>query len=154
MGKHAYRGDRGRHPGGSEGSTGKRLSMEQWLERYPPPEGTMRDTDPTGNDAQKSGYTRKRLLELEPQAVLDLHGFTSDQAVDGINRFIDESFKNGLIKVLIVHGKGNHSPDGGILARVTAECVSAHPLAGENALSKGRDGGSGARWVILRQRSR
>ena len=90
---------------------------------------------------------------MEPQAVLDLHGFTSDDAVGEINRFLEQSFRTGLQKVLIIHGKGNHSENGAVLAKVAAECVSKHPLAGENALSAGKDGGRGSRWVVLRQRS-
>jgi len=91
---------------------------------------------------------------MEPQAVLDLHGFTADEAAREIDKFLTESFKAGLRKVIIVHGKGIHSSGEGVLSKLTEERVSKHPLAGENSLSKGPEGGSGARWVILRQRSR
>ena len=153
MGKYAFRGDAGDHRGENEETAKRKRQMDEWLDRYPPTEDRTNDLT-TETDTQRGAQARKRMLEMEPQAVLDLHGLTSEQAVAEINRFIEESVKNGLFKVLIVHGKGNHSPEGGILAQVTAECVSKHPLAGENALSKGRDGGRGARWVVLRQRSR
>ena len=125
-------------------------NMEQWIDRYPPPD----DAPTAERDAQWNARRRKRLLDMAPQAVLDLHGFTSADVVGEINGFLEQSVRAGLQKVLIIHGKGNHSENGGVLARVTAECVSRHPLAGENAPSAGKDGGRGSRWVVLRQRSR
>lgn len=126
--------------------------MEQWLDRYPPSDDSARDRDVEA--PHQSVETKKQLQRMAPQAELDLHGCTAEEAVRKIESFLEESFKSGLKKVLIVHGKGNHSQEGGVLAKVTADCVSKHPLAGDNALSKGAEGGSGARWVILRQRSR
>jgi len=144
-----------RRPARKESSRAEgRKLMEQWLELYPPPRETAHEAAESEKDHTREAQTRKRLLEMPPQAVLDLHGFRAVQAAEEIDRFIRESVDAGLAKVLIVHGKGNHSREGGILAKLTAECVSRHPLAGENALSKGKDGGRGARWVILRQRSR
>ncbi len=124
--------------------------MERWIDLFPPPDDRQNDAP----GLEQSARRRKRLLDMTPQAVLDLHGLTSEEAVSEINRFIERSFNTGLEKILIIHGKGNHSPGGGVLMKVTAECVSRHPLAGENALSAGKDGGRGSRWVILRQRSR
>ena len=127
--------------------------MEEWLDRYPPPGDQARANGANGDD-QHDLAAKKQLRAMAPQAVLDLHGFTSAEAISAINRFIKESVDAGLRKVMIVHGKGTHSPQGGVLAKVTSDCVSRHTLAGENGLSRGRDGGRGARWVILRQRSR
>lgn len=134
-------------------SDGKR-PMEEWLDLYPPSETQRREEDGVLDDATTGALTRKQLLAMAPQAVLDLHGLTAEEAAGKIDRFIQESVDAGLRKVIIVHGKGNHSPDGGVLSKVTGDCVSRHPLAGENALSRGSEGGRGARWVILRQRSR
>jgi DNA-nicking Smr family endonuclease len=127
--------------------------MERWLDRFPPPDGPVDDRSGEG-DSQQNARRRKRLLEMAPQATLDLHGFTSEEAAKEINTFIEKSVGAGLEKVIIIHGKGHHSPAGGVLSKVTAECVSKHPLAGENGLSAGKEGGRGSRWVILRQRSR
>lgn len=124
--------------------------MERWIDMFPPPE----DSPGVERDARWKARRRKELLRMAPQATLDLHGFTSNDAISEINGFLERSFKTGLQKVLIIHGKGNHSVNGGVLAKVAAECVSKHPLAGENGLSAGKDGGRGSRWVILRQRSR
>ena len=125
-------------------------NMDRWIDMFPPPE----DEHPVEHDAQWKARRRKQLLAMTPQATLDLHGITSNDAVSEINDFLDRSYKAGLQKVLIIHGKGNHSANGGVLPKVAAECVSRHPLAGENGLSAGKDGGRGSRWVILRQRSR
>lgn len=139
-----------RNGGSSEG----KHRMEEWLDLYPPSEAQRREDDGVLDDATISAQTRKQLLAMAPEAVLDLHGLTVEEAAGRIDRFIEESVDAGLRKVIIVHGKGNHSPDGGVLSKVTGDCVSRHPLAGENALSRGSEGGRGARWVILRQRSR
>jgi DNA-nicking Smr family endonuclease len=130
-----------------------KIKMEQWLERYPPSEDFLRDREDENNTGRQF-ETKKQLQKMAPQAELDLHGYTAEDAGREIDRFLTNSYKAGLRKVIIVHGKGNHSSDGGVLAKIAAERVSKHPLAGDNALSKGADGGSGARWVILRQRSR
>ena len=124
--------------------------MEKWIDLFPPPEESQHEE----LDVRRNARRRKQLLAMAPQATLDLHGFTSNEAIGKIKGFLEQSHKNGLDKVLIIHGKGNHSVNGGVLSKVTAECVSRHPLAGENGLSAGKDGGRGSRWVILRHRSR
>ncbi len=134
--------------GGAKGNRAR--EMEQWIDRFPPPD----DMQTEERDDQRNARRRKQLLDMMPQAVLDLHGLTSAEAIGEINRFLEQSYKTGLQKVLIIHGKGNHSENGGVLAKIAADCISKHPLAGENALSAGRDGGRGSRWVVLRQRSR
>jgi DNA-nicking Smr family endonuclease len=127
--------------------------MEEWLDRFPPPEDSG-DVENDENDLQSKARRRARLLSMAPQAALDLHGYTSEEAAKEIRSFIKRSYEEGLEKVVIIHGKGHHSPGGGVLSKITAECVSKHPFAGENGLSIGKEGGRGSRWVILRQRSR
>ncbi|MBN1685869.1 MAG: Smr/MutS family protein [Spirochaetales bacterium] len=144
---------RGRIQSSPGGGKSKRR-MDEWLDLYPPSRTVWEKEGAVFDDVRRKAETRKELLAMEPQATLDLHGLTAEEAVWKINRFIEESVDTGFRKVIIVHGKGNHSPGGGVLSKVAADCVSRHPLAGENGLSRGKEGGRGARWVILRQRSR
>jgi len=40
---------------------------------------------------------------------LDLHGFTLEQANKKIKKFINDSYENGVSKIIVVTGKGIHS---------------------------------------------
>ena len=40
---------------------------------------------------------------------IDLHGFTLDEANKTVKKFIDNSFDNGVSKIIVVTGKGLHS---------------------------------------------
>jgi DNA-nicking Smr family endonuclease len=128
-------------------------AMDAWLDRYP---AVDKDdvTGPTVNDSQAKAARRSALRRMAPQAEIDLHGFTACEAVAALDSFIGESVQKGLKKVLIIHGKGHHSRQGVVLKKLVAEYLSKHPMAGENGLSERDSGGSGARWVLLRQRSR
>ena len=135
-----------------EGHAQKRQSPT-WLDRYPPHD---KDADHGGvhQSASTRAERRRRLKNMSPQASLDLHGLNSAQAYAAIDAFLKESVSEGLEKVLIIHGKGRHSERGEVLKSLVADYLSTHPLAGENALSERGLGGTGARWVVLRQRSR
>ena len=124
--------------------------LEAMLDKYDRP-------DP-GKDEQERpthpGEYRKKVLAMEPEAELDLHGFTKEDALGALNAFINESLRQRLKKVLIIHGKGHHSAQEPILARTVREAVEKHPSCGEFGYAKGNEGGKGAVWVILRYRSR
>ncbi len=40
---------------------------------------------------------------------IDLHGFTLEQANKKIKKIIDDSYENGISKIIVVTGKGLHS---------------------------------------------
>ena len=91
---------------------------------------------------------------MKPQAELDLHGLPVDEAEVSLEQFIRKSFEEGLVKVQIIHGKGNHSAEKPILPRLVRNYIEKSPLCGEFGYALGNEGGSGAVWVLLRQRSR
>jgi DNA-nicking Smr family endonuclease len=127
----------------------KKERLDKLLDKYPPgPE------DDSIHEGESAPERRTRLRRMRPQATIDLHGLTTAEAAAALDAFLRESVKKRLEKVLVVHGKGHHSGGQAILKDFVAEFLSTHPLAGENALSERNMGGSGARWVILRQRSR
>ncbi len=96
---------------------------------------------------------RRGLLPID--ARLDLHGERAGDARTKVATFLRDKRANGERCVLVVHGKGEHSPGGvGVLRGEVAawlsqgsasEHVAAFATATEN------DGGEGAIYVLLRR---
>jgi DNA-nicking Smr family endonuclease len=82
--------------------------------------------------------------------VIDLHGLKRDEAWVALENFFEEGRRRGLEKLLVIHGKGNHSVGEGLLKRLTARFIENCPFAGEWGHSPARGGGGGASWVILK----
>ena len=102
---------------------------------------------------------RGRLLRKKPDAAIDLHGLTQSDAWDALNTFFNRSRSLGLEKVLIIHGKGNHSSSGlspgvlgneGVLKEITRKFIEQCPFAGTSGRGSNSVGGSGATWVLLK----
>ena len=72
------------------------------------------------------------------------------EAEEAIDRFIREAKSRGLEKVLIVHGKGNHSLGEPVLKRVVRAFLEKCPLTGAFGVADRSEGGRGATWVLLR----
>ncbi len=89
---------------------------------------------------------------LKPQAELDLHGMTADEAMSKVRFFLQNSSCRGLQTLLIITGKGLHSSDGPVL-RLAVEKLLAqmHELVIEWGGAPRRYGGSGALVVFLRR---
>lgn len=102
---------------------------------------------------QRKGLARSRLRKMEPEETLDLHGMTVDAAEESLEKFLRSALKRGRRKVLIIHGKGIHSTGGAVLPARIRKYVAQSTLTGEYGEADRRHGGSGAIWVILRQRS-
>ena len=85
---------------------------------------------------------------------LDLHGMTLEQATAAVDEFLRSAHRQGLRKVLIIHGKGTHPNSDGTLRREIRNLLEKHPLAGELGIPKRTEGGAGAVWAMVRQRSR
>ena len=103
---------------------------------------------------------RKRLLRKSPEATIDLHGLGRDEAWDALTVFFNDAKNKGLEKVLVIHGKGNHSGgnngehvgETGILKKMVRDFVERCPFAGESGYSNSRLGGEGSSWVLLKQK--
>ncbi len=126
------------------------VDMEAALKRYPPAdqggEAREKETPPRPAPSQRAGS----LKDLKPQAVLDLHGLSSAEAEEALDRFIRDSRARGLVKVLIVHGKGLHSPGEPVLERVVRSYLEKCPFTGAFGKAGREDGGRGASWVLIR----
>ena len=116
-----------------------------------------------GDAAGKTGFPgerRRRLLKKKPDASIDLHGLTKDEAWNALEAFFANSAGNGFEKVLIIHGKGNHRGGGnedpysaeGALRDLSRRFIESCPHAGESGFSHIKEGGSGATWVILKEK--
>ena len=104
-------------------------------------------------DRNRFGERRRRLLRKKPDASIDLHGLTGDEAWTALETFFEDSRRKGYEKVLVIHGKGNHLSGGteGVLRDLARRFIEACLFAGESGQSAARDGGSGATWVILKE---
>ena len=108
----------------------------------------------------RPGERRKRLLRKKPDAYIDLHGLSGEEAWIALESFFENSRRLGHEKLLIIHGKGNHysavsdesiHANTGILKNTTKRFIENCSFAGENGFAHIKEGGSGATWVILKQ---
>jgi DNA-nicking Smr family endonuclease len=96
---------------------------------------------------------RRGLLPID--ARIDLHGSTARQARTELALFLRTMRARGERCVLVIHGKGEHSPDGAgvlrgeIAAWLSQSAASEHVAAFATAM--GGDGGEGAVYVLLRR---
>jgi DNA-nicking Smr family endonuclease len=132
-----------------------REALQRCIDQYAPSPEDVPPEDAGSSKAEDAEAgnrpsPRKRAIEAE----LDLHGCTVEEARTRLDGFLRESRSRGLHKVLVIHGKGNHSKGGAVLRRAVWDYLEQHPLAGAMGRPEGRQGGHGAVWVIVRQRSR
>ncbi len=97
---------------------------------------------------------RLRRGELPIDARLDLHGKRSDEARDALEAFLADRRRRRDRTVLVIHGRGDHSPAGiGVLRGEIAAWLSqgrSSQHVAAFATSREEDGGSGALYVLLR----
>lgn len=89
------------------------------------------------------------------QSHIDLHGLGVEDARNAFENFLKDSITTGKRAVLIVHGRGLSSPDKPVLKTKVIKWLTRGPwrkwvIAFSSARSC--DGGTGATYVLLRQR--
>ncbi|MDR2602708.1 MAG: Smr/MutS family protein [Spirochaetaceae bacterium] len=95
---------------------------------------------------------RRRLSRIRPQDVIDLHALKQDEAWASLDRFFISAWRRGVEKVLIIHGKGMHSPGNeGVLKKMCKSFLEQCRFAGEAGEADKSMGGGGATWVILKR---
>jgi DNA-nicking Smr family endonuclease len=109
-----------------------------------------KDAESPDNDRRRAGERRRRLLAKRADASLDLHGLTRDEAWLAMETFFQTCRTQGAEKLLLVHGKGNHSDGEAILKRTVRQFIENCPFAGESGVAGAENGGSGATWVLLK----
>ena len=123
--------------------------MEIWLRKY----GTI-DKDKIAEEhiERTRQQDREYVLNLRPEAYLDLHGLHQDEARMRIDSFITDCKKRGLRKVQIIHGKGIHTQGTDpVLGELVRRFIESDPRCGTSGHPKNKaDRGTGATWIILK----
>ncbi len=110
-----------------------------------------KDSEYLDDEGQRSAAeAARRFRLLEPQAVLDLHGYSAAEAEPLLERFLQTSARKGLEKVLVIHGKGNHSTTEHVMTDLTRRVLERNKNAGSFGPADRRHGGRGATWVKIR----
>jgi DNA mismatch repair protein MutS2 len=85
-------------------------------------------------------------VEDKAQSELNVIGQTTDEAVDAVDKFLDEASLASLSKVRIIHGHGT-----GALRRAIGALLDGHPHVSRFLPAPPDQGGAGATLVELRQ---
>lgn len=109
---------------------------------------------PNRSKAEKfAGLSRPRGTEVHlkdaqqnGRSEINLIGKTTDEAVDAVDKFLDEASMASLAQVRIIHGHGT-----GALRRAIADMLKDHPHVERFIAAPQDQGGSGATLVELRQ---
>jgi DNA-nicking Smr family endonuclease len=138
---------------------GQRVQARHGQAKMPTSIGERLGSDPVQMD--KKSFTRLKRGKLLPEARLDLHGMTLDQAHGALNGFILRAQSRGQRLVLVITGKGgSHDPYDpaprrrGVLKQQVPMWLRMSPLAqAVMQISEAhiRHGGSGAYYVYLRK---
>ena len=109
--------------------------------QQPKPEGKLEKLRrSSGTEVHLSG------AEQNVQSELNVIGQTTDEAVDAVDKFLDEASLASLSQVRIVHGHGT-----GALRRAIASLLGDHPHVARFVSAPPDQGGAGATLVELRQ---
>ncbi len=95
---------------------------------------------------KRSAASEVQLASAEARSELNVIGQTTDEAVDAVDKFLDEASLASLSKVRIVHGHGT-----GALRRAIAGLLDGHPHVSRFLPAPPDQGGAGATLVELRQ---
>ncbi len=129
---------------------GENNVMRKWLN-----ENKVFDKDAFASETALPDYHRRRLLrsrlrDSEPDDIIDIHGFTAEEAQMSLEIFFLKARSSDFKKLRIIHGKGNHSNGEAVLKSIVRKFIEKCPFAGESGYEKAVNGGSGATWVLLK----
>ena len=122
--------------------------MELWLRRY-----GVTDKDKAAEEYEERTKMENReyLRTMRPEARIDLHGLTRDQAWPRLESFVNDCIRRGLKKILIIHGKGNHSNGSDpVLGPMVRTFIEQNKNLGSSGHPDRSMGGNGATWVIIK----
>lgn len=123
--------------------------MDRVLNQYPPPEDLDKD-----DDIDMTEHARRSPKRMAIERRIDLHGKTIDEARIELDTFVSSCVADEVRKILIIHGKGTTEGSDGSMRRFVRHYLEEHQFIGTTGIPSERDGGSGAVWAIVRQRSR
>jgi DNA-nicking Smr family endonuclease len=92
----------------------------------------------------------QNIRAMHPEARIDLHGKTREEAWTALDNFVTRCSAQGLRKILIVHGKGNHPGSDGVLYKMVGGFIECDKRLGASGHPDARHGGNGATWVAIK----
>ena len=90
------------------------------------------------------GKPRKEVMLRPSEWELDLHRMTVDEALYELERFLNQSVRDALYTIWIIHGKGE-----GILRTEVRRYLKGHPLVKSFEVADYNRGGDGVTKVDL-----
>ena len=102
--------------------------------------------DPAPSSGKPAGRVEVRMDR--PRAALtelDVRGFRAREAIDAVDRYIDQTALDDLNEIRILHGKGT-----GALSSAIQEFLQQHPLVKSSHFAEQRDGGTGVTIVEMK----
>jgi DNA-nicking Smr family endonuclease len=125
-----------------------RESMKAYLNRY----GVVNKDEELDAAAERENLEKgQEFAKMRHEASIDLHGLGAAEAERRLGLFLQDSRRRGLTKVLIIHGKGNHSEGDSVLGPLVRRNLDECSFAGRRGIPEKKLGGRGAVWVILRK---
>jgi DNA-nicking Smr family endonuclease len=120
----------------------------------PVPRAAKAPSDHPAAGLDRRSAQRLRRGELRPEARLDLHGMTQEEAHRALAHFIARAQEDGLRALLVITGKGGGGR-GGVLREAVPRWLEEPSIRGRIlgvAPARPKDGGAGALYVLLRRR--
>ena len=128
----------------------KSLRLREKLENLELVKATAQKTTQQGKleklRRSAAAETHVAAAEDKAQSELNVIGQTTDEAVDAVDKFLDEASLASLSKVRIIHGHGT-----GALRRAIGALLDGHPHVSRFLPAPPDQGGAGATLVELRQ---
>lgn len=122
------------------------------LEQIDPAAALVETEEPSVRRAEPRRLKKLERGEIKPAETLDLHGLTREEALHRCGAFLGHAARQGWTAVVIVTGKGLHSPTGPVLRQAIEQLLTDSPqLVLEWTRAPRRYGGAGALVVFLRQ---
>lgn len=99
------------------------------------------------NSKEKNSYSKTTFIKNDKiyDNKIDVRGYSTEDAIFEIDKFLDDSFIVNLNEVTIIHGKGT-----GILRNNIADFLKRHKLVKSFCFGKFNEGGDGATVVKLK----
>jgi DNA-nicking Smr family endonuclease len=121
--------------------------LDQW-------ERTGSSAVPIEKEEEETVEIRVHPRRLPIDDTLDIHGLNEEEALGRLDAFIEKGLKEGYTKLLVVHGKGNHSDDEPVLTAAVRKTLENDTRVGTFGHPERSLGGRGATWFVVRYRSR
>jgi DNA-nicking Smr family endonuclease len=118
---------------------------------YAPPLGPRDIISFVRPGVQHGVFGKLRRGRYQPEATLDLHRQTVEQARRELWAFLQESTSYQLRTVMVLHGKGDRAPRAGVLKSFVAHWLKDIPQVLAYHSAQSYHGGAGALYVLLKK---